>query len=65
MFRTEKMQSWLRIEAARRTGALKEAEERTEASLKPRNLRIEAKDANGRWVDWDDREPDEVAGGAS
>lgn len=58
MARTPEMQKWLRLEAARMTGDLAEAEEAADRAMRPGNLRVEAKDVKGRWVDWEDREQD-------
>jgi len=42
---------WVRIEAARVTGGLVDIDDRVNKAMQPRNLRIETKDANGRWVE--------------
>ena len=57
MARSPAMQKWLRMEAARQTGAMAEAEERAENAMRPHNLRIECK-RDGKWVNW--VEPDEA-----
>ena len=42
--------AWLRLEAARRTGALLDAEAAAERAMAPHLLRVDCKDENGRWV---------------
>lgn len=42
-------QKWQKIEAARRMGKLVEVEETVRRQMLPSKIRIEGKDANGRW----------------
>lgn len=49
---------WHHLEVARRTGALAEMEERVNREMRV-NTKVEAKDENGRWVNWDERVKDE------
>jgi len=51
MARTSEMQKWLRVEAARMTGALAEAEQRARDAMQPHNLKIE-RQIDGRWENW-------------
>ena len=52
MSQTKKFQDWIRIEAARKTGELLKIEEYVENEIK-RNVLVECKDENGKWVKWD------------
>lgn len=42
---------WLKIETARATGEEARIHEQVERSLHPKNLKVETKDEQGRWVD--------------
>jgi len=50
MARSQKMQDWLRLEAARRNGELAQVEENVKKQMNPRNLRVEVHDEDGLWV---------------
>ena len=58
MAASKAFQRWQRVETARRMGTLLSAEEEADRQMAPRNLRIEGKDARGRWsADAIDEEP--------
>lgn len=61
MAASETFQKWLRLEAARRTGALDQIEADVKRAMSPANLLVEGKDERGRWSS-DAIEPDENAG---
>jgi len=48
MAATSKFRAWMRLEIARRTGALRQAEERVDQEMRT-NIRVEVQE-NGRWV---------------
>ncbi|MHA1962534.1 MAG: peptide chain release factor family protein [Candidatus Thorarchaeota archaeon] len=48
MANSDVFKQWHRIEVARRTGAAARAEEEVDKAM--RNVRVETKDSNGRWV---------------
>jgi len=48
MVKSEKFQTWLRIEIARQTGRLAEINAEIEREMK--RVKVEVKDENGRWV---------------
>lgn len=50
MVETKEFKQWHRVETARRLGA-KTPEQLVEEQLTPGNLKIEVKDATGKWVD--------------
>lgn len=50
MHESAEFKKWHRLEVARRTGALVEAENRVEEAMQPENLKIEVKDEKGRWT---------------
>jgi protein subunit release factor B len=45
----KEFKAWLKLETARRTGQLVEIEEKVEREM--RNVRVDVKDGQGRWVD--------------
>lgn len=47
---TKEFQTWLKLETAKRTGTLKQIEEKIEREIK-NNIKVEVKDEQGRWVD--------------
>lgn len=47
---TSQFKAWLKIETARKLGQLADIETEVKKSLAPKNLRVEGKDENGRWV---------------
>lgn len=47
---TKKFKFWHGMETSRQLGHMKRAEELTDEAMKPKNLRVEVKDENGRWV---------------
>ena len=49
MAESDKFKTWHRVEVARRTGKLQEAEEATDRAMRPRNLRVEGKNEEGLW----------------
>jgi len=49
MAETKEFKHWQKMEAARRLGTLKNVEEEVERQM--RNVKVEVKDENGRWVD--------------
>lgn len=51
MAESDKFKKWHRVEVARCTGRLQQAEEATDRAMAPRNLRLEGKDENDRWVE--------------
>lgn len=55
MARSPQMQSWLRLEMARREGTLLQAEEAAERQMAPKLLRVEGK-RDGRWVELGDED---------
>ena len=54
MANSPELRSWARIEAARKTGELERLKEKIEYELK-HNTKVEVKDEQGRWVDWDEK----------
>lgn len=48
MARIKEMQSWLRMEAARRTGELERIKAKVDREVK--RAKVEVKDENGRWI---------------
>jgi protein subunit release factor B len=67
MAHTDTFQKWTRLEAARLSGRLAEAEDAARAQLAPHNIRLEVKAADGRWqraaldAPLDDTPPDAAA----
>jgi protein subunit release factor B len=59
MARSDVFQKWVRVEAARLTGATLAAEEAAERAMQPHLLRVEGKDEFGLWSA-DAIEPDEA-----
>lgn len=59
MTRSDVFQKWIRVEAARLTGATLAAEEAAERAMQPHLLRVEGKDEFGLWSA-DAIEPDEA-----
>jgi protein subunit release factor B len=57
MTETAEFKKWLKIEIARKTGALQAIEEKVEADMHPRNLSVECRDGNGRWHALDAKDP--------
>ena len=51
LLQTPKFKAWHRMEVARRTGAVKRAEEATEAAMDPANLVVEMLGPSG-WERW-------------
>lgn len=49
MARSDKFQAWLKVEAARLTGATLAAEEAAERAMRPHLLRVEGKNEFGLW----------------
>lgn len=47
---SKRFQVWLKMEICRRSGE-KSLEEQVEDMLKPRNIKVECKDSNGRWME--------------
>jgi len=47
---SEKMQAWLRVESARALGMEDKINRAVENAMRDSNLRVDVKDANGRWV---------------
>lgn len=58
MARSQRFQTWLRLECARRTGVAAQIEEEVERQA--RNVRVDVKDEHGRWREWQE---DEAEGG--
>jgi protein subunit release factor B len=50
--RSDRFMCWVRLEAARVTGRMDEIEHKIDEMMHPRNLKIEAKDERGRWVEY-------------
>ena len=50
MYETDKFQKWFKVEVARRSGVVKQAEEKVEYEM-AHNCRVEVKE-NGKWVIW-------------
>jgi protein subunit release factor B len=46
-----KLRAWIRIEAARRSGAIAEAEAEVDRQMQAKNIKTEVQDENGRWVE--------------
>lgn len=57
MANTEQFMRWTRIEASRRAGE-KPIDVLVDEALDCKNLRIEHRNAEGRWEEWDGREDD-------
>jgi len=53
MAESKEMQAWIRMEAAKRTGELEEIERRVSRAMNSKNIRVEVKDENGRWMESD------------
>jgi len=49
MIQTDKFKTWIRIEAARKTGELIDIEKKVDEEMK--NVKIETKSEEGRWVE--------------
>lgn len=47
-------QKWMKVEIARRSGVLATIEEKVEREM--RNVKVDMKDENGRWVDYKEQE---------
>lgn len=47
---SDKFQTWVKVEAAKRTGMLDEAKRKVDEMMKPHNIRIEIMES-GKWVD--------------
>jgi len=47
---TKKFKAWHSMETSRQLGHMKQAEERADELMDPKNLRVDVKDVNGRWV---------------
>ena len=56
MAESEKFQTWVRIEAAKRTGELARIEEKVNRSMQTGNLRAEVRQ-DGLWVPFDEHDP--------
>lgn len=63
MARSDRFQAWLKVEAARLTGATLAAEEAAERAMQPHLLRVEGKDEFGLWS-VDAIDPEDSVGGA-
>jgi protein subunit release factor B len=50
MFHTDEFQQWLKVEAARCSGALSSAQKQADEAMAPKNIRTEVKDDEGKWV---------------
>ena len=50
MARSEKFQTWLRLERAKREGLLVDVESAVEKQMNPKNIKTEVKDENGKWI---------------
>jgi protein subunit release factor B len=50
LVKTTAFQNWLRIETMRRIGQAAEIEHRVDEAMKEENLKIETRDARGRWT---------------
>jgi peptide chain release factor 1 len=57
MAKSPEMKKWARLQAAKITGEETRINEKVEHELK-HNTRIEIKDENGKWVEWDGKEND-------
>ena len=55
MAASKEFQAWARIEACRVTGKLAQIEEWVDREMRV-NLKVEKKDENGRWVEWNSGE---------
>jgi len=53
MAETPEFQSWVRLEAARRSGELEEMKKKVDKSVRE-NTRVEVRDEKGLWVEWED-----------
>lgn len=51
LINSKKFKTWLKIETSRRLGAFKNIEKDVEDAMQEKNLRIEVKDENERWVE--------------
>lgn len=60
MAQTETFKKWHKIETSKRTGLLTQVEESVTKMMNERNLRVEGKDENGRWVELSDLESDRL-----
>lgn len=49
MVESDTFKKWHRLETARRTGLIAQAEEAVERAMRPGNLRVEGKDEKGLW----------------
>src|SRR3990167_1481818 len=56
MTKTPKFQTWIHIEANRKLGK-KSPEQLVEEWLAPGNLRFEGKSTEGKWIPYEDKEP--------
>lgn len=54
MAQSQKMQSWLRIETARRVGALMQIDEAVDRQMK--RIRVDRKNDRGLWEEWHDEQ---------
>jgi protein subunit release factor A len=52
MAKTKEFNNWVRVEAARASGVLRDIEENVEKAMRPNNIKIEVK-KEGRWVEND------------
>ena len=50
MAKSEKFNTWVRIEAGRINGTQIDVEKRVEQLMKPENLQIETRDSSGKWI---------------
>lgn len=49
---------WLDIEVARVSGRMEEIENEVDRQMDPKNIKVEVKDENGRWIPWEDEDYD-------
>jgi protein subunit release factor B len=56
LIETPEFKAWHKIETARRLGQAVEVEEYVKQALRPRNIKVEVHDEQGRWVEVDDVE---------
>jgi len=50
MAETKEFKNWLKMETARKTGAVEAAKGRVEKMMEPKNLKIEVLNENGKWA---------------
>jgi len=51
MAETKEFKAWHRIEVAKRTGELRQVEEKVEKAMDPKNIKTEAQNENGTWTE--------------